>query len=107
MGAFWEYLTTASHWDGPSGIGQRLVNHLWLSVVSMLVAAAVAIPPAVWLGHRGGRHRVAVSLVNIGRAIPSFALLALVLPLSIAWGFGLGFWPTAVAMVALAVRRSS
>jgi osmoprotectant transport system permease protein len=29
-------------------------------------------------------------------------LLALVLPLSIAWGFGLGFWPTAIAMVALA-----
>lgn len=103
MGAFWDYLTTASHWDGPSGIGQRLVNHMWLSLVSMLIAAAVAIPPAVWLGHRGGRHRFAVSIVNIGRAIPSFALLALVLPLSIAWGFGLGFWPTTVAMVALAV----
>lgn len=65
----------------------------------------LAIPIAVILGHRGGSHRAGpwCSIINIGRAVPSFALLVLVLPLSIAWGFGLGFWPTAFAMVALAI----
>jgi osmoprotectant transport system permease protein len=43
-----------------------------------------------------------VSVVNISRAIPSFAVIALVLPFSLRWGFGLGFWPTLVALVLLA-----
>ena len=103
MNQLWAYLTTASHWSGDTGIGHRLTSHLWLSAVSVLTAAVLAIPPAVLIGHRTGRHPIAVSIVNVGRAVPSFALLALVLPLSIAWGFGLGFWPTAFAMVALAV----
>lgn len=103
MGDFWRYITTASHWSGSSGIGQRLINHLWLSLLSVLIAGVLAIPIAVILGHRGGSHHAVVSIINIGRAVPSFALLALVLPLSIAWGFGLGFWPTAFAMVALAI----
>ena len=42
-------------------------------------------------------------MANIGRAIPSFAIVALVLPLSIRFGFGLGFWPTTVALVALGI----
>jgi osmoprotectant transport system permease protein len=69
----------------------------------VVVAAAIAIPPAVWLGHirRGGL--LAVSVVNIGRAIPTFAIIALLLPFSIRYGFGLGFWPTVVALVLLAI----
>jgi osmoprotectant transport system permease protein len=67
------------------------------------VAALVAIPPAVVLGHVRRGALLAVSIVNIGRAIPSFAIIALVLPFSLRWGFGLGFWPTMVALVLLAV----
>ena len=44
-----------------------------------------------------------MSVVNIGRAIPSFAILALLLPFSLRYGFGLGFWPTIVALVLLAI----
>jgi osmoprotectant transport system permease protein len=63
----------------------------------------VAIPPAAVLGHTRRGALLAVSIVNIGRAIPSFAVIALVLPFSLRWGFGLGFWPTMVALVLLAV----
>ena len=42
-------------------------------------------------------------MVNLGRAIPSFAIIALVFPFSIRYGFGLGFWPTCVALVALGI----
>ncbi len=46
---------------------------------------------------------MSVAVINIGRAIPSFAIIALLFPLSIQYGFGLGFWPTCVALVALGV----
>jgi osmoprotectant transport system permease protein len=71
--------------------------------VATAAAAAVAMPPALWLGHvrRGGA--VASAVVNVGRAVPSFAIIALALPLSLRYGFGLGFWPTLVALVALAL----
>jgi osmoprotectant transport system permease protein len=46
---------------------------------------------------------LSVAVVNIGRAIPSFAIIALVFPFSIRYGFGLGFWPTCVALVALGI----
>jgi osmoprotectant transport system permease protein len=69
----------------------------------MAVAAGIAIPPALYLGHTGRGGLLAVSIVNIGRAIPSFAIVALALPISINLGLGLGFWPTFMALVALAL----
>jgi osmoprotectant transport system permease protein len=42
-------------------------------------------------------------VANIGRAVPSFAIIALVFPISIRYGFGLGFWPTCIALVALGI----
>jgi osmoprotectant transport system permease protein len=71
-------------------------------MVSVTAASVVVIPIAAWLGHvrRGGL--AAQWLVNLGRAIPSLAILSLVLPFSLRWGFGLGFWPTFVPLVLLA-----
>jgi osmoprotectant transport system permease protein len=99
----WSFLTTEDNWWGRNGIANRTWAHVRISVLSLAVAAVVAVPPAVALGHlrRGGL--VAVSIVNIGRAVPSFGILALVLPLSIQFGFGLGFWPTVVPLVLLGI----
>ncbi|MEL7208120.1 MAG: ABC transporter permease [Actinomycetota bacterium] len=103
IGDFFSYVTTWDNWWGNRGLLQRTLDHLRLSAFSVLVAAVLALPAAIYLGHirRGGL--VAVWIVNIGRALPSFAVLALVLPVSLSWGFGLGFWPTAVALVLLAL----
>ncbi len=99
----WEYLQTDEAWSGQNGLPALTWAHIQISVAAVLIAMVVAIPAAVLLGHlrRGGL--VAVSVVNIGRAIPSFAIMALLLPFSLRWGFGLGFWPTVVALVLLAV----
>jgi osmoprotectant transport system permease protein len=99
----WTYLGQDTTWSGPNGLPQLTWAHIWVSLVSMLIATAVAVPAAVYLGHvrRGGV--LAVSVVNIGRAIPSFALLALLFPLSLRYGFGLGFWPLVGALVLLAL----
>ena len=106
MGAiqdFTNYVTESSNWWGERGIVHRSVEHMRLSGAAVLAGAAIAIPPAMVLGHvkRGGF--LAQSIVNIGRAIPSFAILALLFPLALQYGFGLGFWPTFGALVLLAI----
>jgi osmoprotectant transport system permease protein len=97
------YLGDGDHWVGPKGILHRTSEHLRLSLTAVAFGAAVAWPLGAWLGHirRGGL--VAQWTLNVGRAVPSLAILALVFPLSLEYGFGLGFWPTVPALVALAI----
>jgi osmoprotectant transport system permease protein len=99
----WDYLQTDAAWSGRNGIPALTWAHIQISLVSVVIAALVAIPTAVVLGHVRRGALVAVSVVNIGRAIPSFAIMALVLPFSLRYGFGLGFWPTVFALVLLAI----
>jgi osmoprotectant transport system permease protein len=103
LGELADYVTTGANWEGRNGITSAVIDHVRLSAFAVAVAAAVAVPLAVVLGHvrRGGV--VAVALVNIGRAIPTFAIVALALPFSLRWGYGFGFWPSAVALVLLAI----
>lgn len=60
---------------GGSTIGPLLRTHLEVVFWSMLIAAAIAIPLALWLGHRGKGQFVASSAANVGRAVPSIAVL--------------------------------
>jgi osmoprotectant transport system permease protein len=73
----WDYLTTASHWHGSEGIWTLLVQQLLLSVTALAVTVLVALPIALWLGHRGKGGFLAINISNIGRAVPTFALLAI------------------------------
>lgn len=97
------FFADGANWVGEAGILKRTLEHVGLSAFSMAVAALIAIPPALLLGHTGRGGLFAVSVVNIGRAVPSFAIVALALPISISLGLGLGFWPTFLALVALAL----
>jgi osmoprotectant transport system permease protein len=51
-------------------------THLWISAVSVLLACAVSVPLGLYLGHIGRGEFLAISVSNIGRAVPSLALLA-------------------------------
>ncbi len=103
LGDVLAWFTDPAHWSGSGGIPARTWEHVQLSVFATVVAAALALPPALWLGHRRRGGQLVVAAVNIGRAIPSFAIIALFLPISIRLGLGLGFWPTFLALFALAV----
>ncbi|MDH3398613.1 MAG: ABC transporter permease [Acidimicrobiia bacterium] len=98
-----DFFLTVESWIGEDGLLVRTADHLGLSLFAALVAVLLALPPAVWLGHRRRGAFLAVALVNIGRAVPSFGIVALAFPLSLRLGLGLGFWPTFVALVALAL----
>lgn len=90
-------------WTGPRGLIERTVAHLELSLLALVVAVVVAVPLALWLGHRRRGAGVVTSLVTAGRAVPTYAVIALLFPLAILWGLGLGFWPSVVALVLLAI----
>jgi osmoprotectant transport system permease protein len=99
----WDYLGSSAAWEGDRGLPAQAWDHLRVSAFATGLAAVVAIPPAVALGHlrRGGV--VATMVVNIGRAVPTFALLVLAFLLSLRWGYGIGWWPTVAALFLLAL----
>jgi osmoprotectant transport system permease protein len=73
----WHYLTTGSHWQGSDGIWTLLVQQLLLSFTSLVIAVVIGLPVALWLGHLGRGGFLAINVSNVGRAVPTFALLAI------------------------------
>ena len=98
LGRVVDWFTTSAHWHGSNGVPQRVFEHVRLSGGAMLTAAVVAIPLGVVLGHvrRGGA--VAVNVANVGRALPTLALVILAQSV-----LGIGPKPAYVALVFLAV----
>lgn len=86
------------HWTGEMGIPNRLAEHVAMSGLAALTAAAIALPIGCGLGHVGKLGNVAINASNIGRAIPSFAILVLALQV-----FGIGAKPAFIALVLLAI----
>jgi osmoprotectant transport system permease protein len=104
LGQAIHWFADPAHWSGPQGIPSRLLEHVQISALTTAVAAAVAIPIGLYLGHTGRGRFVVLAAGNLGRAIPSFALMALAFPITIKLGLGgLGYWPTVVALVALGI----
>lgn len=97
------WFTDPAHWQGSDGIPIRVFEHLELSALAVAIGLAIALPAGLWLGHTGRGAFVAVNVANLGRALPSLALLALALPLAFALHLGLGFWPTLFALVPLTI----
>jgi osmoprotectant transport system permease protein len=93
------------HWSGSEGIPLRVAQHLELSLASVVIAAVIAIPIGLLIGHTRRGTFLAVSIANLGRSIPSFAVLVLLylLILNVAPSFAFGFTPTVVALVLLAI----
>jgi osmoprotectant transport system permease protein len=84
--------------DNPGLFWDKTVDHLQLSGAAVAVAFALSVPLGVWLGHVHRGSFVAINVANIGRALPSLALISIGLGL-----LGVGFLNVLVAMVILAV----
>lgn len=93
------FLVDGGNWTGTSGIPNRLVEHVQVSGASVLVAAALALPLAFWLGHTGRGGLVVSGLSNASRAIPTFAVLVLLAATPV----GFGDRATVVALVLFAI----
>ena len=94
-----DYLTSADNWHGQAGILHRLQEHAALTGVSVAIAAAIALPLGLALGHIGRGGTLAINVTNVGRAVPTFAVLTL-LTLS---PVGIGNTSTVIALVLFAL----
>jgi osmoprotectant transport system permease protein len=98
------WLADPRHWQGSGAIPVRLLEHIELSGASLLIAAIIAVPLGLWIGHTGRGATFAVNVANLGRALPSLAVIGLIVPVTAAIDPQLGFkvYPTVIAMVVLA-----
>jgi osmoprotectant transport system permease protein len=84
--------------DNPSLFLDKTAAHLLLSGASVAVALAIAVPLGVWLGHIHRGSFIAINASNIGRALPSLAIISIGLGI-----LGIGFVNVLFAMVILAI----
>ncbi len=99
------WFTSPEQWSGNNSIPLRLWEHVSLSAAALAAGIAIALPVGLYIGHTGKGARTVIAVANIGRAVPSLGWLGIVYPISVALlaRGGLGFWPTFVALVALAL----
>jgi osmoprotectant transport system permease protein len=71
------WFSDPANWSGPDGVPLRIGEHLVLSAVPLLVAAAVALPIGLYIGHTGRLAGVAINASNVGRAVPTLAILVI------------------------------
>jgi osmoprotectant transport system permease protein len=83
---------------GRPGFTQLLITHVELSALALIIAILIAVPVALAVRNTPTGAAIAINVGNIGRAVPSLALLALALPF-----FGFGFTSALIALTALAV----
>jgi len=99
---FTTWLTTKSSWtgaDGTAGALHLLVQHIWLSALSLGIACALAIPLAVLLSRWRSGGLVVTSVANAARSIPIVGVMLL-----LAVGrVGLGDKPAIIALVIFAI----
>lgn len=78
-------------------LGSHAQTYLALAACALLLGALAGIPLGVLAAHVGGLRTLVLALTNIGRAVPSLALLTFMIPV-----LGLGFAPALAALAILA-----
>lgn len=98
-----EWLLDPQAWTSSTGILPSLIDTLALSGAVMATAILVSVPSAAVLAHLGRARLVSAWIVNIGRAVPTFALAALLVPVSLRAGYGFEPWPIFLALTLMAL----
>jgi osmoprotectant transport system permease protein len=73
-------------------------THLELTFTAIAIATLVALPLGAWLGHTRRASFLAITVSNIGRAVPSIGIVFLFFAI-----LGAGFWNITLALVLLAI----
>jgi osmoprotectant transport system permease protein len=105
------FLGDAANWQNETGIPNRLVEHIAISLLAVLTASLIALPLGFYIGHTGRLQLLGINIANIGRAIPSYAVMVMLLPVMLGLApvlgydprLGLRFLPIFLAMVLLAI----
>jgi osmoprotectant transport system permease protein len=100
---FFEWFFDADTWTGATGILASLRDTVVLCAAVTLVAVIVAVPVASVLAHLRRAEVSSTWLVSISRAVPTFAIAALLVPWSLERGWGFEPWPIFIALLLLAL----
>jgi osmoprotectant transport system permease protein len=92
------FLTDPINWSGEMGIPARIVEHLGYSAGVLLIAAVIALPIGLAVGHSQHGRFAVVALSGMLRAIPTLGVLTLA-----ALALGLGLMPAYLALVILGI----
>jgi osmoprotectant transport system permease protein len=86
------WIVDPAHWESgsisPLPIQDRLLEHLRYTVVSLLIAAAIALPLGFYIGHTGRARQLVISFTGAMRALPTLGLLYFLL---MVFGYWLSF----------------
>lgn len=73
------WILSPAHWadnaTGP-GLGSQIRDHVVLSLLSLLVIAAIALPLGLFIGHTGRGRALALVSTNASRALPTLGILS-------------------------------
>ncbi|BCT76957.1 ABC transporter permease [Sinomonas cyclohexanicum] len=94
----WAWLTDPMNWSGYAGIPARLGEHAFYTILTVAIAAVIALPIGAYVGHTGRGRVVVVGLAGALRAVPTLGLLVLFVLLA-----GIGLMPPIWALVILSV----
>jgi osmoprotectant transport system permease protein len=83
---------------GLGEVSRLTLTHIELSFAAVVVAILVSVPIGLWLGHIGKAQFLAISISNVGRAVPAIALIAFFIAF-----FGVGFTNVCLALILLAI----
>jgi osmoprotectant transport system permease protein len=92
------WLFDSAHWHGDDGFPHRIAQHLGYTALTVVIAAVIAIPLGLLIGHTGRFRGLAIAVTGALRALPTLGLLTLV----VIWR-GIGLTPPIVALVVLAI----
>lgn len=92
------YIFDGGNWAGPTGIGARILEHIWYSLLAVVISAAIAIPIGLLIGHLRRGEAVVVGLVNALRSLPTLGILVFLVLV-----IGLGLVPPIIALVLLGI----
>ena len=93
-----DWFGDSAQWSGVDGIPNRVGEHLYYSGLALLIAALIALPLGLFIGHTGRGAFLAVNSAGAARALPTVGLVGLTVVV-----FGIGLTPTLLPLVALAI----
>lgn len=94
----WDWLKSPAQWSGNGDIQLRILQHLYYTGLALVVAALIALPLGVLIGHYGRGGFLVVNLANAWRAIPTLGLLVLLVVLL---GFNTLTWLLPLVVLAI------
>ena len=99
----WEWFSSGETWTGDGGILSSLLDTVTLCATVMAISIVIAVPLAALLAHHRKGELGTTWFLNIGRAIPTFAIAGLLVPISLTNGYGFEPWPIGIALTMLAL----